>query len=331
LIIPLTLLADSSLFSTRSFLLNNYLNLKFLCFPQKDIPSKRVFEDAKQSTLIIITSIDKGLQNNNANVEVWTYPFNSFKDDHKYFKTDVLKINRFDPYQMCVPLVSENEWQLLQKIHKFKPIKEENSILIRRGEINQTTFRSYITSNTNHQRLIKGVEISQYKTNITLSQGFREYFDEARFLNTGKRNNLSSTRRIATQRINGVDERLRLVATIIEPNAYFADSTNSIHTEGNPPYSLEFVLGIINSKLFQWRFKKTSTNNNISTTEIEALPFSYCSELSAKITEIVDEILTAKKNDPKADATFLEKAIDQLVYQLYGLTEEEIKIVEGGK
>ncbi len=328
LIIPLTLLADSSLFSTRSFLLNNYLDLKFLCFPQKDIPSKRVFEDAKQSTLIVITSIDKDLQNNNANIEVWTYPFNSFKDDHKYFKTDVLKINRFDPYQICVPLVSENEWQLLQKIHKFKPIKEENSILIRRGEINQTIFRSYITSNTNHQRLIKGVEISQYTTNITLSQGFREYFDETTFLNNGKTNSLSSIRRIATQRINGVDEKLRLVAAIIEPNAYFADSTNSIHIEGESPYSLEFILGVLNSRLFQWRFKKTSTNNNISTTEIEALPFNYCSELSAKITEVVDEILTAKKGDRHADTSELEKAIDRLVYKLYQLTYEEVKIID---
>ena len=39
------------------------------------------------------------------------------------------------------------------------------------------------------------------------------------------------------------------------------------------------------------------------------------------------KILIAKKSDPKADTTALEKEIDQLVYQLYGLTEEEIKTV----
>ena len=33
--------------------------------------------------------------------------------------------------------------------------------------------------------------------------------------------------------------------------------------------------------------------------------------------------------DPQADTSKLEAEIDQLVYQLYGLTEEEIKIVEG--
>ncbi len=39
----------------------------------------------------------------------------------------------------------------------------------------------------------------------------------------------------------------------------------------------------------------------------------------------------AKKGDRHADTTALEKEIGRLVYKLYGLTEEEIKIVEGGK
>ncbi len=40
------------------------------------------------------------------------------------------------------------------------------------------------------------------------------------------------------------------------------------------------------------------------------------------------QILDSKKQDPNADIRVLEKEIDKLVYQLYGLTEEEIKIVE---
>ena len=37
-----------------------------------------------------------------------------------------------------------------------------------------------------------------------------------------------------------------------------------------------------------------------------------------------------KKHDPEADTTALEQEIDRLVYDLYGLTEEEIRVVEGG-
>ena len=43
----------------------------------------------------------------------------------------------------------------------------------------------------------------------------------------------------------------------------------------------------------------------------------------------LDRILAAKRANPQAEPSALEREIDQLVYQLYGLTEEEIKIVEG--
>jgi hypothetical protein len=39
--------------------------------------------------------------------------------------------------------------------------------------------------------------------------------------------------------------------------------------------------------------------------------------------------LAAKKRNPEADVSALEGEIDQLVYKLYGLTKEEIAVVEG--
>jgi hypothetical protein len=45
--------------------------------------------------------------------------------------------------------------------------------------------------------------------------------------------------------------------------------------------------------------------------------------------KLVDRILAAKQRDAEADTSALEREIDQLVYALYGLTPEEIKIVEG--
>ena len=43
---------------------------------------------------------------------------------------------------------------------------------------------------------------------------------------------------------------------------------------------------------------------------------------------MVDKIIEIKKNDPEYDIAIYEKQIDQLVYKIYGLDEEEIKIVE---
>ena len=47
------------------------------------------------------------------------------------------------------------------------------------------------------------------------------------------------------------------------------------------------------------------------------------------IIELVEKILVSKKADEKADTSAEEIEIDRLVYALYGLTEEDIKIVEG--
>jgi hypothetical protein len=47
------------------------------------------------------------------------------------------------------------------------------------------------------------------------------------------------------------------------------------------------------------------------------------------VERLVDRILAAKAQDASADVSALERELDELVYALYGLTPEEIKIVEG--
>ena len=44
---------------------------------------------------------------------------------------------------------------------------------------------------------------------------------------------------------------------------------------------------------------------------------------------LVNQILSAKKENPAADTSALEREIDLLVYGSYGLTEGEVKIIEG--
>jgi hypothetical protein len=71
-------------------------------------------------------------------------------------------------------------------------------------------------------------------------------------------------------------------------------------------------------------FPKLNVNN------LENFPIPEISdETNLILNDKVNQILTIKKSDSTADTTALEKEIDQMVYALYGLTEEEIKIVEG--
>lgn len=52
-------------------------------------------------------------------------------------------------------------------------------------------------------------------------------------------------------------------------------------------------------------------------------------EKTAEATPVACKTLTAKQHNSAADTRALEAELDRMVYQIYGLTEEEIRIVEG--
>ena len=58
------------------------------------------------------------------------------------------------------------------------------------------------------------------------------------------------------------------------------------------------------------------------------IPIYFVLLQQVEIVELVNQIMYSKKCNSSADTSALESEIDSLLYQLYGLTEEEIKIVE---
>lgn len=58
------------------------------------------------------------------------------------------------------------------------------------------------------------------------------------------------------------------------------------------------------------------------------MPHSFAPH-ETSLVAAVDHILSAKQADPTPDTSALEREIDQQVYALYGLTPEEIAVVEG--
>ena len=100
---------------------------------------------------------------------------------------------------------------------------------------------------------------------------------------------------------------------------------------------VKFLTAVLNSRLSHYQLfglaPKTGTGDLIvSVQALEPLlvpPITEANQhLVTQIEDRVDSILAAKRNDPDADTTALEKEIDQIVYSLYDLTHEEIAIVE---
>ena len=100
--------------------------------------------------------------------------------------------------------------------------------------------------------------------------------------------------------------------------------------------SYKALLGIINSGFIGWYFRrKFQISDEDTFPQImirDILQFAVPNEsnsLTKKIEMLVSKIIDQKKQNPNADTGAPEAEIDQLVYKLYGLTDEEIKIVEG--
>ncbi|NHA82425.1 class I SAM-dependent DNA methyltransferase [Helicobacter pylori] len=105
---------------------------------------------------------------------------------------------------------------------------------------------------------------------------------------------------------------------------------------------LRYLLGMLHSKLITFAFKTFYAGGGLGESGyrykkafIERLPIPQITEknqeLADKITDGAKQILALKEKDPKANTQKLEKEIDALVYQLYNLTDEEIKIIEDGQ
>ncbi|GAB0001393.1 class I SAM-dependent DNA methyltransferase [Helicobacter pylori] len=119
---------------------------------------------------------------------------------------------------------------------------------------------------------------------------------------------------------------------------FYAEATSFILTGEH----LRYLLGMLHSKLITFAFKTFYAGGGLGESGyrykkafIERLPIPQITpenqELTHKITDRTKAILEAKEKDPKANTQKLEKEIDALVYQLYNLTDEEIKIIEEGQ
>lgn len=132
--------------------------------------------------------------------------------------------------------------------------------------------------------------------------------------------------KILIQYIRKLSMPIRLVCALDEEGVYFPLNNYSfiISEKGN---SLKYLLGILNSKLINWFFANTYIDYNIKPKYIEQLPLVFKNENKKLIENFVNKIIEGKKNG--VDTAALETEIDNLVYKLYDLTTDEIKIIEG--
>jgi hypothetical protein len=202
--------------------------------------------------------------------------------------------------------------------------------------------------NKTYGRYLDGVDVCRYL--LSWSGEWLSYGD---WLAEPRRSVPFSEARLLVRQIPATPPYL--VHAVFTDSTYYNDINSMVVFAPKDETSLKFLLGLINSRLLSFWFQKTYDKlqrkifpqfkvNELARFPIRRINFSDTGH-KARHNEIVHKVeamLEAKKELAKAktdkDKTYyenkcaaLDRQIDRLVYDLYGLTEQEIKIVEEAK
>jgi adenine-specific DNA-methyltransferase len=204
----------------------------------------------------------------------------------------------------------------------------------------------FILSEANNKQdkpLLRGEDISRYKIKWS-GHSFIDYRpDEMKKKKTarpGVPGRFEKTEKIIFQRYSST----KLVATLDTSQFYTLGTTIIAHSVSD--YSNKYLLGIINSKTLSWWYGRVFTSPTNYIREFEKIPirkidFNIPSDvlMHDRMVSLVDQMLQLNKNiansktpneeeRTKRQIAATDKQIDALVYELYGLTDDEIRIVE---
>ena len=226
------------------------------------------------------------------------------------------------------PIASNESYHLLQKIEsKSKLLKEFASVNFGMQLRNRKIYTNDVLVSPSpevltpyHRKCLTGKDILGY---VTLWDNRYCYFnEEARCggcwiesLHNSK--NKILVRQVGSVPVCGIDKKGLAVL-----NSAFMIVCRRINPFG--------TLGILNSKLikFYWQQKfedKRKTFPKIKGTYLELLPIIPPTD---EITRLADSIVSLKEESLSNDTSVFEQQIDLLVYHLYGLTYDEVLIVD---
>jgi len=166
--------------------------------------------------------------------------------------------------------------------------------------------------------------------------GFYEEIQPSRFFSFADAEIIGGTKKpavhktqtkIFVQAIRNLSLKRRIVATLDTKGLCFVGTVNAIIPKESG-WDMFYLLGLVNSTLLNTYFLHRFTTISLTAAFLGELPIKPPSSDARRVAKI-SELVSRRLNKQKADTSALEREIDQQVYALYGLTPEEIAIVEG--
>ncbi len=317
---------------------------KEVCIDEIVITPKQTFKDATVETCIILFSADSTTD---------SFPVNRWDTETK--ESYILKLNTILFNQSFLFPVYTNPRSLLlvETVRQCKTQLSDFADVVwgvkvyekgkgtppqKGNEPQSKVFHSEKKTKPSHRPLLGGSEISRYTLNWKGG-----YIDYGRWLAAPRKPEWFNGERII---VREVTSKGVIQATLINGDYVFSNSVDGIKIVGNR-IELKYLLGIINSKLISFYHLNTSPNAFKGTfpkmllQDLRDLPIPEAAtskrneigiyvNLLLKLNEnLKEEKLQNKIDQLKQRIAHSEEKINQLVYELYELTPEEIKIVEG--
>lgn len=167
------------------------------------------------------------------------------------------------------------------------------------------------------------------------------HYDPPRLDAPRRREIFESAEKIVVQEIRNISLHRRIVATLDRARIFCLQSTNVINRRAGVRMKLSFLLAILNSRLINEFFRLSFPgNNHIPSNQLARIPIALPDRvIRERFSSLAESILSLHASEAAAkspqqkeqmrrriDAT--DRQIDQLVYHLYGLTDDEIRLVE---
>jgi hypothetical protein len=158
-----------------------------------------------------------------------------------------------------------------------------------------------------------------------------------------RREIFDSREKLIVQEIRNITLPRRLIATYDNQQIYCLQSTNVINLRSEVNnWDIKFLLGILNSNAANFFFRQRfSGNNHIASNQLAQVPVPLADKARHdRMIRLVESMLElhkakaaaktqAQQEQLQRQINATDHQIDALVYELYGLTDEEIKLVEG--
>ena len=281
------------------------------------VTGSNIFDNAGVESCIFLTS---HYSQPNSNVKILKY------DDGVFNLVNTINQNTFLLSDSSI-ISTEIDTDDIQIIDKLKKIRQFDSIFeIKRGVEAGKKDDSIVDFPTSN-KVLRGQDVELYNVNFCNKYILFDDFDIQKF----KERRLYSEPKILIRRVSN-----QIIATYDREGYVVLNTLYCVKSKQKESGSLLFYTGIFNSRLVSFWFTKTFCNTDklfpyIRTSQLKQLPIPTATpEQQSPIIALVDKILAAKRANPHADTSAWEREIDGLMYELYGLTEDEVKVVEGG-